>query len=81
MPIPAETIVAGTSRARREFARLFEAASKGTPVTIVAGERQVTMVDRDLWLALLRRAGRGVGITDARRVRRVRDPQTFGGGP
>lgn len=51
-----ETIVAGTSKARRDFARLFDVASKGTPVTIVAGERQVTMVDRDVWLVLLRRA-------------------------
>jgi len=56
MPMAIETIVAGTSRARRDFARLFDVASKGTPVTIVAGERQVTMVDRDVWLALLRRA-------------------------
>jgi hypothetical protein len=39
---PVETIVAGTSKARREFARLYDVASKGTPVTIVAGERQVT---------------------------------------
>jgi len=53
---PVETIVAGTSKARKEFARLFVVASKGTPVTIIAGERQVTMVDRDVWLALLRRA-------------------------
>lgn len=53
---PVETIVAGTSKARKEFARLFTVASKGTPVTIIAGERQVTMVDRDIWLALLRRA-------------------------
>jgi hypothetical protein len=53
---PTETIVAGTSKARREFARLFEIASKGTPVTIVAGERQVTMVDRVAWLDLLRLA-------------------------
>jgi len=53
---PAETIVAGTSKARKEFARLFDVASRGTPVTIIAGERQVTMVDRDVWLALLRRA-------------------------
>ncbi len=53
---PAETIVAGTTKARKEFARLFDVASKGTPVTIVAGERSVTMVDRDIWLSLLRRA-------------------------
>lgn len=53
---PVEMIVAGTSKARKEFARLFAVASKGTPVTIIAGERQVTMVDRDVWLALLRRA-------------------------
>lgn len=53
---PAETIVAGTTKARKEFARLFDVASKGTPVTIVAGERSVTMVDRDVWLSLLRRA-------------------------
>lgn len=53
--LPVETIVAGTTRARKEFARLFNVASKGTPVTIVAGDRSVTMVDRSVWLALLRR--------------------------
>lgn len=51
-----ETIVAGTSRARRELPRLIDAASRGTPVTIVAGERQVTMVARDLWVKLVDQA-------------------------
>lgn len=42
-----ETIVGGTTRARNEFSRYFDVASKGRPVTIVAGDRSVTMVARD----------------------------------
>ncbi len=50
-----ETIVGGTTRARERFPELFDAASRGRPVTIVSGERQVMMLARSLYLEILRR--------------------------
>jgi PHD/YefM family antitoxin component YafN of YafNO toxin-antitoxin module len=55
MVLTRETFVAGTTDARKRLSRLVEAASKGTPVTIVAGDRIVTMVARDAWVSLLER--------------------------
>lgn len=56
MPQARERIVSGTTKARKELAHLMDVASKGTPVTIVAGERLVTMIARDTWLSLIERA-------------------------
>ncbi len=52
---PEETIVSGTTRARSEFRKLFDLASRGTPVTIVAGDRAVTMLARERLGDLIRR--------------------------
>jgi prevent-host-death family protein len=50
-----ETIVTGATEARRRLPELLDQASRGTPVTIAAGKRLVTIVDREAWLSLLER--------------------------
>lgn len=52
---PEETIVSGTTRARNEFSKLFDLASRGKPVTIVAGDHAVTMLARSQIADLIRR--------------------------
>lgn len=50
-----ETIITGATEARRRLSELLDKASRGIPVTIAAGRRLVTIVDREEWLSLLER--------------------------